>query len=459
MSHRDRLQQDAARAHAEARQAGEHRSGARVIGRRAFLTGAAGLTLPLPFLELIHGDAHAAPAAPRFYLACHHGQGTQWNELATPGASETEFRLGKILEPVAAFKDRLLVLRGIDNKVAGQSSGDGHTTKQTTCLTCQPNGGGPSFDQVLSRKIRKPGQRASLNLGVGRSARIRLYAGAGDRIESQGDPRKVLSSLFAGSTQSSQELAKLQARRKSILDGVRANMTTFRTRLGQEDRTRLDQHSDKLRELETRFGQSAAVSTCSRPQVKLPDPFNPGVDHAASAEAQIEILAMAFACDLTPVATLEFTEDHNPAVFGPFSRGYSDWHDMVHSGESRRGIAGLISGYRWYGERFAKLLERFAAVQVGGASLLDQTTISWTADLGYGAGHNGLSVQTLLAGSLGPGVKMGRMLSFNDPEKLWQSSTWGLGNFFVTILRAFKQPDETFGRATGRPGPIPGVGV
>jgi hypothetical protein len=435
---RDHVRADAARAAAEAERAIPHRSGARTIGRRAFLTGAAGLSLPLPFLEIFSNKAHAAPSGPRFYLAWHQGQGTQWAEWAIPGASETDFRLGKILEPVAAHKARLLILRGIDNKVKGLSSGNGHETSQTTCMTCQPNGGGPSFDQVLSQRIRKPGQRASLNLGVGRSARIRFYAGAGDKMESQGDPRKVLASLFAGSAQSGADLARLQARRKSVLDAVRANMTSFRGRLGRDDRARLDQHADKLRELETRYMQQAATATtCGSPQLALPATFNPALDHAASAEAQIEIVAMAFACNLTPVGTIEFTDDHDPAVLSAFSQGYSDWHDMVHQGESRRGIAGLIGGYRWYAERFARLLDRFAAVQTEGGTLIDQTCIQWTCDFGYGAGHNGLSVQTTLAGSLGTGVKMGRMLSFGDPEKLWSASPWALNNLYVTILRSF----------------------
>lgn len=389
----------------------------------------------------------------------HQGQGTQYDQWAIPGPSDTDFKLGRILEPIAPWKDRMLFLRGIDNRVNDQATGDGHTTKQTTCLTCQPNGGGPSFDQVLSQKIRKPGQRASINLAAGPSSRQRFYAGPGDRIESQGDPRKVLSTVFTGgSNQSGQELARLQARRKSIMDGVKSNVTSFRARLGREDQVRLDQHAEKLRELEVRMSQQGTV-TCTTPQLKLPAGFNPGVDHAASADAQIEILAMAFACNLTPVGSLEFTDDHDPAVFSGFSSGYSDWHEMCHQGETRRGIAGLVNGYRWYAERFAKLLQRFSEVQDGDGSLLDHTLIQWTCDFGFGAGHNGLSVATALAGSLGPGVKMGRLLSFTNPEELWKASPWTLNNLYVTVLRAFGQPDEMFGKAVGntRPGPIAGV--
>lgn len=437
-----------------------HPSGAYVLGRRAFLKGGKGLALALPFMEAFVSDkqAYAAAGVPKRFLLWHQGQGTQFDEWALPGSGATDFRLGKILEPIAAFKDRMLFFRGIDNVIEKLTAGDGHTTKQKTCLTCQPNATGPSFDQVLSAKIRKPGQRSSINLAVGRTARMRFYSGAGDQIESQGDPRKVLSQLFTDTQQGSAELQRLAARRKSVLDGVRENFTSFRGQLGKADQQRLDQHADKLRELEVRYMQQATTN-CTKPTLSVPGTFNPSVDHVASAEAQIEIVAMAFACNLTPVASIEFTDDHDPAVFGSFSRGFANWHDMVHVGEQTRGIAGLISGYRWYAERFAKLMQRFSEIKDESGSLLDSSLVQWTCDFGYGIGHNGLSVHAALAGTLGPNVAMGRLFNFVDVEKAWQAAPWSLANFYVTIMNAFGLPDDKFGHqaANVKPGPLPGV--
>ncbi len=451
---------DRDRATRELAQATQHSSGAFVLGRRAFLKGAQGLSLALPFMEAFSSDkrAYAAAGVPKRFLLWHQGQGTQFNEWALPGASATDFRLGKILEPIAAFKDRMLFFRGVDNVIERLTTGDGHTTKQKTCLTCAPNGAGPSFDQVLSAKIRKPGQRSSLNLAVGRTARIRFYAGPGDQIESQGDPRKVLSMLFTDTPQGNAELEKLSARRKSVLDGVKENFTTFKGRLGKTDQQRLEQHADKLRELEVRYMQQA-TTTCTKPTLSLAGTFNPSVDQVASAEAQIEIVAMAFACNLTPVASIEFTDDHDPAVFGGFSKGYANWHDMVHVGDQTRNIAGLISGYRWYAERFAKLMQRFSDVTDESGSLLDSSLVQWTCDFGYGIGHNGLAVHAALAGSMGPNVKMGRVFNFLDVEKAWQNAPWTLNNFYVTIMNAFGLPDDKFGHQADRvkPGPIAGV--
>jgi hypothetical protein len=453
-----KIQQDQRRVDKELAQATQHKTGAFVLGRRSLLRGIGGLTVGLPFIEALSGKAQAAPGVPKRFVLWHQGQGTQHNQSAIPGASPTDFKLGTIMEPIAPFKDKMLFFRGIDNKVSDLSSGNGHETKQTTCLTCQPNGGGPSFDQVLSQRIRKTGQRSSLNLAVGPSGKIRLYAGAGDKIESQGDPQKVFASLFSTSPQSGKELERLALRRKSVLDGVKENMTTFRTKLGAEDKRRLDQHTDKLRELETRFAQQGTTA-CTTPKLNLPAGFNASANHEASADAQIEIMAMAFACNLTPVATVEFTNDHDPGPFGGFLSGYGNWHDMVHAGETKRGISGLSQGYRWYATRFAKMLSRFSEVQEEGGSLLDHTTIQWTSDMGYGAGHNGISVHAAIAGTLGPDVKMGRLISFTDVEQVWGATDWSLSNYYTTILQAFGQKDTSFGiQGKGmKPGPIAGV--
>ena len=55
----------------------KHRTGAFLLGRRAFLAGAGGTVLALPFLESVHGTARAAPGVPRRFIVWHQGQGTQ----------------------------------------------------------------------------------------------------------------------------------------------------------------------------------------------------------------------------------------------------------------------------------------------------------------------------------------------------------------------------------------------
>jgi hypothetical protein len=439
----------------------KHKTGAFVRGRRAFLAGAGGTILALPFLESIHGEARAAPGMPRRFIVWHQGQGTQYDQLVRAGSSETDFTLGPILEPLAAHRERLTVVVGADNKCGDRSDGNGHTSAQVSCLCGQRNSGGPSIDQVVWERLRMAGQRTPLHLAVGETSRQgRFLEAASTPVESNGDPRGVWDSAFAGLA-TDEDATRRRRRRLRSLDAVRESFASLRTRLPSSDRDRLDRHASYLDEIETRL---RSVTSCEQP---LQPAMYSLSDWERQARDMFDLTVAAFTCNLTPVVTIEHTQDHDPAIFSGYLGPYSNWHEMVHSGESMRGIPGLRDGYRWYAERFAELLDRLAVTpepDMPGSSMLDHTLILWTCDFGYGAGHNKLAVQCVLAGSLGAGVPMGRLLRFSDPEMLWSSSPWATNNVFTSILHAFGQTDRHFGHEGDlgdgsmiQPGPLPGL--
>lgn len=437
--------------------ADRHRTGAFVAGRRAFLAGVGGTMLALPFLEAIHGRAYAAPRRPRRFVVWHQGQGTQYDQWAIPGRSETDFRLGRILEPLEDLRDRFVFLRGIDNRAKERSAGDGHQSAKASVLCAVPNFGGPSIDTVVHQRLRNAGHQGPLRLAVGSSARSgRFLAAARDPVDSIGDPRVMLDTFFAPDDGASRELERLRQRRRRALDAVRESFGSFRRRLGSEDRDRLDRHAARLEDLETRLTGSTRV--CTRPVLENPSGYAPTRDWDVTARNVAEVVALAFACDVTPVATIEWTQDHDPAVFAPFLGPYSNWHEMVHSGETSRGIAGLHQGYRYYAAHMAYFLRRLAELEEDGGTLLDSTCVLWSCDFGYGAGHNGFSTCFSLAGSLGAETQLGRCITYQDPEQLWRRSPYSQANLFTSILRAFGQTDEHFGDASdGTRGPIPGL--
>lgn len=437
----------------------KHKTGAFTLGRRAFLAGTGGAILALPFLESIHGTARAAPGVPRRFLVWHQGQGTQWDRLALPGATPESFTMGPILEPLAGFRDRLAIVRGIDSRAGNVSEGDGHISAIAGTLCASPNRGAASIDQLVWDRIRVAGQRSPLHLAVGRTARIgRFLSAANEPVESEGDPLAVWDSTFASLTVPEEDVTRRRRRRLRTLDAVRESFATLRTRLPSEDRARLDRHAAHLDEIETRL--TATRAACEAPTRPL------GYDHNAdwvrSANDMFDLTIAAFGCELTPVVTIEWTDDHDPAIFSSYLGGYGNWHEMVHSGEGMRGIEGLATSYRWYAERFAELLTKLDATPepMGEGSMLDHTTILWSTDFGYGAGHNKNSMQTILAGTLGAGVPLGRMLSFVDPENLWEGSPMSNNNLFTSLLHAFGARDVAHVGYMGTgvsTGPVPGL--
>lgn len=438
----------------------KHRTGAFTVGRRAFLAGTGGVILSLPFIEAIHGIAKAAPSQPRRFVVWHQGQGTQYDQWAIPGSSETDFRFGRILEPLTDLRDRFTFVYGVDNKARALSAGDGHVSTASSILCGMPNYGGPSIDQVVFERLRQPGHRSPLHLAIGRSARTgRFLTGPNARAESVGNPRQVFDSLFTSTMGSADELARIRARRGRALDAVRDSFRSFRSGLGAADRERLDRHEQGITEVETRVTTSRE---CAPPT--LGGSYDPLADWVRASADMFEISTMAFACDLTPVITIEWTEDHDPAQFAAFRGGYAGWHEEVHAGETRRGLTGLHEGYRYYATRMGEMLRRFDAYPEGDGTMLDHTTVLWTADFGYGGGHNGKSVQVALAGTLGAGVPMGRLLRFGNVEDLWARAQWSTNNVFVSILQAFGQTDTRFGHVGAASdygpvleGPLPGL--
>jgi hypothetical protein len=437
----------------------KHKTGAFLLGRRAFLAGAGGALLTLPFLESIHGHARAAAGVPRRFIVWHQGQGTQYDQLAIAGSSETNFTLGPILQPLAAFRDRMVVIHGIDSRAGNASSGDGHVSAKAGALCAVPNQGGASIDQLLWDRIHTAGHRSPLHLAVGTTQRLgRFLSGPTSPVESEGDPSVVWSSLFADLAVPETDADRRRRRRLRTLDAVRESFASLRARIPSEDRDRLDRHAAQLDEVETRIG--ATHAGCTAPTG--PGTYDHNADWTRAANDMFDVTIASFSCDMTPVVTIEWTDDHDPTIFAPYLGGFANWHEMVHSGESMRGIPGLPEGYTFYAQRMAELLGKLARAPepMGDGTMLDHTTILWTCDFGYGAGHNKNSMQSVLLGSLGSGVPMGRLMRFTDPEDLWTASPMSNNNLFTSVMHAFGQNDVAHVGYTGdgvMMGPVPGL--
>jgi hypothetical protein len=452
------------RARSDLSRAEKHRTGAFVSGRRAFLAGAGGTILSLPFLEALtleNARAEPPPGAPTRFVSVHQGQGTQHWEFVHPGSSPTDFTFGRILEPLEDLRDRMVYVLGIDNKPGGY----GHEESAHSCLSGFSGGEGPSIDHAVWDSIRSDGDLPPLHFAIGPTARIGRYRGAaGDPVDSIGDPRVFYDSLFRGDEGSSSELERIRLRRGRALDAVRESFASFRRRLGPSDRDRLDLHASRLANLETQL--VSGPRECSRPPYEDVPDFDWNVDYDVAMRNITEILAMAFACHITPVATLEWTSDHDPAVFAPFLGEFADWHSMVHSGEKDHSIEGLVSGYRYYAEHFGRFLRRLDEIPEGDGTILDHTMILWTADFGYGGAHYPNNVHCIIAGSLGEGVPMGRVANYldtNDVERAgW--SDWSHPNLLTSIANVFGNPTPHFGQEgpalnnqTVLRGPLPGL--
>jgi hypothetical protein len=474
------------------------------IGRRTFLGGLGGIALSLPFLEAFAQESGAL----RNFIVFLNGQGTSlrnWVVGAPTLGDTTNFTLGEVLAPLNAHKSNLLAIWGIDNRIHDYNRVGGHVAGPRTLLTGEvmskaldangnlilPTGsqpeagfedhaGGPSIDQVLAERLLEPGAYRSIDLAVGPSGTQHYqYVGKDDPVHSEGDPLVSFEKLFTTTDESVNLLRAERERRRSVLDAVLDNFNTLRTRVGMKDKERLDAHAAKIRDIEQMLQGDPKV--CSPPTLNLVRPawrdfdtidhgtwseqFNTGydfrIDDDVSAVAQIQILAMAIACGQARVGSIIFANAHDPFIFRgltlpngqSYVDGYEGWHDMVHMGHpppndtTGQDAPGLVAGFRFYAEYFARLLDELASFETASGTLLDETMCMWTSEFGNGYGHNTQKIPFVFGGNCGP-LGGGRFLNRGVPQD-YSHSPYTQNQVYTGVLRAFGFNDTRF----GRPGP------
>jgi len=444
--------------------------------RRAFLRGAGGALIALPWLELFHDPkARAQPAAARAqrFVAVYTPGGTVLNKWR-PTGSETAPVLSPILAPLEPIKQKLLVIDGLDMKSA---VGEQHQAGIVALLTGTPQSskqrnyaGGPSIDQVLAGLSMKP--RRSIEIAVrwatGKSHGLLSPINALSFENAPGwkpipprlDPVQIWNDLFKAQTAApSADAASRLARKKSVLDFLDRRYASLAGRLGSEDRAKLEQHLTKIREIERTLAElPKQTNTCKAPALidtKNYDPLT-GLDSAdngslkdTSTDAEIpkvgklmiDMLVMALACDMTSVGTLQWSDTEAKHTF-PWLNLSEHHHFYQHDGGFRPAECEKIG--RWYSEMHLYLLQAMAAVDMGGHTLLDESVVFFGSELQDPPSHGKTNMPLLLAGG-GGGLRGGRWLRYNNRSH---------NDLLVSILNLFGDARMTFGDPKYCAGPL-----
>lgn len=428
------------------------------IPRRRFLTGL-GATLPL--LASWPGVARAS-AFPKRFIVFTQPQGTLVDQMVVPGTSETTFDFGPILASLAPHRDGVVVVQGIDDQTNTlDGTYNGHTR---CCLNLLPatgmvwrpgaggvltptSAGGPSLDQVIASRWAGLTAYPSLEFGCYGSTMIGntfLWRGIDEPVWAENDPNVMFDRLFGELVVASPaELDRLRARRQSVLDVVAANLEHVQTKLGADDQAKLESHLESVRALEQSLQGVQLGGACSVPTAPAAGVQPQDVD----MKAQIDLLVMSLACDLTRVASLTSAGDPNWTWLNvDFPTG---WHDAVHSGEATPQLQDdLIDSFGWYTEQLAYLIAALKAVPEGEGTLFDNTLILFANVFSDGSAHSHQGKYYVLAGGAGGALTGGRLLTYDGDAH---------NDLFVSILNALDFDDTTFGHPDFCTGPLPGL--
>jgi hypothetical protein len=453
------------------------------LSRRAVLRGAGGIAIALPWLEIMGGGrvANAADPGKRFVTVYTPG-GTVTDDGAgqnrwRPTGTETEFTLSPILAPLEAIKQKLLVVDGLSMYSA---IGEQHQAGIIAWLTgsTQEGGGysyGPSIDQVIASRISGENAIASLQMavrwGTGKSHGLLHPINSAnfednatfDPIPPRLDPQAIFTSLFGTLDPSNSDdvLARIE-RKKSILDFVDRRFEGLAPRLGATDKQKLEQHLDKIRELEHSLENMVVPSdVCQLPTHVDTSDYDPatGLNSAddgsilnvATDEAipkvgkfMLDMLVMALACDITSVASFQWSDTEAKHTF-PWLGLDQHHHFYQHDGNFRPLECEQIAV--WYSEQHAYLLEAMDAVDMGGHTLLDESVVFFGSELAQPPTHSKDNMPFLLAGG-GGGLRGGRFLRHADLADRSHN------NLLVAILNLFGDESTTFGDAAYCTGPL-----
>ncbi len=420
----------------------------RRVSRRSF-TASLGLSLlAAPFVHSLLRPRTAAAATPpaRRLVVFFCPNGTipaRWR----PSGSGTSFSFpaGSVLEPLAAHRERLVVIEGL--QFAGATNHEGGMKAMLTGLGAAGDPSrGMSVDQYVAAAIGGGSRLRSLELGVQTSARgagvqTRMsYVGADQFAPPDDNPRGVFARLYGDLAPGGVDA--LLARRRSVIDAVKGDLGALSSQLGRDQAAKLDLHLESLREVERGLG----VATCDGGVPVPPLALGDNAAFPAIGKAQMDLLVAALRCGATKVASIQWAHTVAPHVFSWL--GQTDGHHTLSHNDDGNvaGTAAFIAAERWFAEQFGYLLTQLAAApDPDGGSLLDSTLVVWAKEMGDSRLHACTEVPFVLAGA---GFTPGRYL---------RTSGAAHARLLVSICHALGLTNPTFGNPAAGAGPLAGL--
>jgi len=166
---------------------------------------------------------------------------------------------------------------------------------------------------------------------------------------------------------------------------------------------------------------------------------------------QLDLMAMALACDITRVASMQWSRSVSSTRFTWLNVAQGH-HDLSHRPDTDPGaVSDLTKINTWYAQQLAGLIDRLKATPDGaGGTMFDGTLVLWCNELAKGNTHGRVGAPYVLAGSAGGALRTGRFLRY-DGQGLPHN------NLLVSILNAMGVPDTTFGKPDWCTGPLAGL--
>ncbi len=432
----------------------------KALPRRTFLRNT-GVTLSLPLLDAMVPSLTAldkTPAKPVRRLGfVYVPMGSDITRWTPPGESGKLGELSTTLSSLTPVSDHLTVLTNMELKNSYPGT---HATSNAGFLSAAKAKWtestdyhlGTTVDQIAAKQIGQQTRLPSLEMAMDLMSMVGQcdngfacvyqnnlsWSSPTTPLPAEAHPRLVFERLF-GEGGTSEERREALRRKASLLDWVLDDTARLQAELGSEDRARVDQYLDSIREVERRIQKAEAETENS----ELPDLDRPaGVPVAYSDHAKLmfDLQVLAMQADITRVITFQLARETSTRTY-PEAGVPEPHHPLTHHGNNPAKIAKVAKINAFHVSLFAGFLEKLKSTPDGSGSLLDHTLYLYGSGMGNPNVHDHTNLPILVAGGAAGSMQGGRHIKYDEPTPL--------ANLHLTLLEKVGIHLDSFGDSRG----------
>jgi hypothetical protein len=432
------------------------------LPRRTFLRGL-GAAIALPMLDamtpaLARAGTSKSPVRLAFTYVPNGVTLADW----TPEGSGRSFAFTRILKPLEAFREDLVVVSGLAHR-NGQELGDGpgdHARAAASYLTgVHPRKtagadikNGISIDQVIAERLASETRFRSIEIGCDDSRTVGncdsgyscAYTNSISwRSETmpmppETNPRLVFERLFGADAglDPATRARRLRSRR-SILDLVNERTRSLVSDLGTSDRRKIDEYLNSIRDVERQIDRAEHDQRDFDPQIEKPSGIP--IEYDAYVKLMFDMQVLAFQADLTRISTMMMGREGSLRTYPEI--GVPDpHHPLTHHGGKTDWVEKVTKINEYHTALFATFVAKMKATPDGDGTLLDHSMIVYGSGLADGNRHTHEDLPVLLLGR-GGGFGMGRHIAYAKETPMT--------NLFLTLADRMGVKPESIGDSTG----------
>lgn len=431
------------------------------LPRRTFLRGL-GASFALPLMDAMIPSMTAVadtPANPQHlrrlgYVYMPMGSDiTRW----TPHSENTLDELSPTLQPLESVKSDVAI---ISNMELGNAYPGTHATSNSAFLSAATAKRtestdyylGTTADQIAAKHIGQTTQLPSLEMSMDLLSIVGQcdngyacvyqnnlsWSSPTTPLPSEAHPRIIFETLFGEGGSTADRRAALR-KRASLLDSVTEEITRLKNTLGPQDRNKLSQYLDSIREVERRI-QRAETGAKDNPLPDLDRPAGVPVTYGDHARLMFDLQLLALQGDITRVTTFQLARETSNRTYPEI--GISEaHHPLTHHGGDNEKIAKVARINRFHVSLFAEFLEKLKATPEGDGSLLDHSLYLYGSGMGNPNVHDHTNLPIIVAGGAAGKMQGGRHLRYEEPTPL--------SNLHLTLLQKVGVNIDSFADSEG----------